>query len=158
MTHTSAGIEECLRMAKEEYRLFYGSAESGPLNHAQNGGEGGKVWASCSRAAGIGVCALSDKPVGISVKRMVKREYYAVSSRFFGRGEATGKRYRFYKLWTAKAALAALTGENFPDALRRRDYRAVSHFDFLYGYALSVAGEGKIYIGLIEDKGAQRKR
>jgi phosphopantetheinyl transferase len=150
--HKSGDDGECLRFAKEEYDLLYGSAESGPVcNTAKNEG-GQKIWTGISVSEGLRVCALSNQPVGICIKRMTRRNFFAISSRFFCPGEATPKRYRFYKLWTSKAALAALTGEQLPEALKRCDYGTVSHFEFLYGYALAVAGKGQIFVGLFSDR------
>jgi len=152
---TPQDSRECLRHAKEEYDMIYGSAESGPVSHMTDVSEKQKIWMGLSQASGLTACVISDQPVGVSVKRMIQRDFFVLSSRFFAHREATRKRYLFYKLWTAKAAQSAMIGEGLPDALRRSDYRAVSHFEFLYGYALSVAGEGRLFVVLFWEKVAK---
>lgn len=148
--------DSCIRYAAEEYLRFNGLEPSGDIGIARSDCKpyltNLPYYVSFSHTKGLKACAVSEKPVGVDVERMsLKRDFAALSGRFFAKGEKTGKRYRFYKLWTAKEAIKKLKDIPLVDALRASDYRYVRHFDFINGVALSAAGEGSFFIVLFFD-------
>jgi phosphopantetheinyl transferase len=79
----------------------------------------GTGFANWSNSKGECVLAYSREcEVGIDLEFYRKRNFEAISKRFFAPSEATGKEEEFYPLWTKKEAYYKCLGGNFFSILK----------------------------------------
>ncbi len=85
--------------------------------------EGNGIYFSLSHSGKKGVVVLSEKPVGVDLEYIKKRDYPATMSRFPAREQKEiTSREEFIRHWTAKEAFIKMHGYTLASALRFTEY------------------------------------